>query len=495
MQPRSAQQRLTRRDFIRRAGALGLSAPAIGALLAACGTPAATSPAATVGAASTQVAPTVMAAATQVASGGAMPTVAAAATQVAGSGAVPTVAAMATQAAPTIAAVATQAAGGPSASPPTGSPGASSGAGTRTGVTDTEIVVGSWGPQSGPAAAYGAIDRTLAGYFKMVNEQGGINGRQVKFVYEDDGYQPSRTQQVVKKLAEDDKVFCFVSGLGTPNNLAVMDYLVQNNIPHIAPATGSSAMSKPLKKNVFALQTNYIVEATLITRYGLDTLGSKKFAVFYQNDAFGKEGFDSVNAELKKRGIPEAAGVTYETSDTNFSAQALKLQTTGADTLVIWAVPKPGASILVEIQKIGFTPKLLASAVINDPSLFQLAGTAVEGLYAGSWLPEYTDTSNPKIADFQAFMKKYLPNEQIGGFALSGYVEGQLATEGLYRAGKDLTREGLINAMEQLTDWTGSAVPKISYSPTNHQGANAIYFQQARQNKWVKVTDFIQYTP
>src|SRR5262245_53018173 len=134
--------------------------------------------------------------------------------------------------------------------------GAATTGGASTGVTDSEIVLGSWGPQDGPAGAYGVIDRTIAAYFKMVNEQGGINRRQIKFVYENDSYQPAKTVAAVKKLAEEDKVFALVAGLGTPNNLAVMEYLVQNNIPHFAPATGSTAMSQPMKKNVFALQAN-----------------------------------------------------------------------------------------------------------------------------------------------------------------------------------------------------------------------------------------------
>ncbi|HET9223086.1 MAG TPA: ABC transporter substrate-binding protein, partial [Roseiflexaceae bacterium] len=300
----------------------------------------------------------------------------------------------------------------PAASAATAAPagGAATSGGTTTGVTDGEIMLGSWGPQDGPAGAYGVIDRTIAAYFKMVNEQGGINGRQIKFVYENDSYQPAKTVAAVKKLAEEDKIFALIAGLGTPNNLAVMEYLVQNNIPHFAPATGSTLMSQPLKKNVFALQVNYRVEATLLTRYAVDTLKSQKIAVFYQNDAFGKEGFESVNAVLKERGLGEATGVTYETSDTNYSSQALKLQTSGADTVVIWAVPKPGGGIIAEMDKIGFKPKLLASAVINDPAIFQLAGSGIEGLVTTAWLPDFRDTSNPKIAAYQEFMKKYLPN-------------------------------------------------------------------------------------
>jgi branched-chain amino acid transport system substrate-binding protein len=359
------------------------------------------------------------------------------------------------------------------------------------GVTATEVVVGSWGPQDGPAGFYGAIDRTVDAYFKMVNDQGGINGRKIRFIYENDSYQPAKTVAAVKKLVEEDKVFALVGGLGTPNNAAVMDYLVQNNVPHVWPATGTTALAVPFKKNIYAVQLNYTTEATLATQYALDQMGAKKIAVFYQNDAFGKEGLDAVQAELKKRGLPAATGVSYETADTNFSAQALKLQTTGADTLILYAVPKPGGSVIAEMSKIGYAPKLLSSSVINDPSIFQLAGPAINGMLIEAWLPAFDDVSNPKIVEYQAFMAKYAPKEQIGGFTESGYAYGQVFIEALKRAGKELTREGFMANLDQMQNFTGSLVPSLSYSATDHAGVKAAYFQAAKDGKFVTLTGFI----
>ena len=359
------------------------------------------------------------------------------------------------------------------------------------GVTDTEVVIGSWGPQDGPAGFYGAIDRTIDAYFKKINDDGGINGRKIRFIYENDSYAPAKTVAAVKKLVEEDKVFALVGGLGTAHNLAVMDYLVQNNVPHVWPATGTTALAVPLKKNVFAVQLNYTTEATLATQYALDTLSSKKFAVFYQNDAFGKEGLDAVQAELAKRKLAPATAVSYEVTDTNFSAQALKLQTSGADTVILYAVPKPGGSIVAEMGKIGFSPKLLSSSVINDPSIFQLAGTAIEGMLIEAYLPAFDDLTNPKIVDYQAFMAKYAPKEQIGGFTEAGYGYAQVFIEALKRAGKDLTRDGFITNLDQMKDFTGSVVPSLSYSPTDHAGVKAAYFQSAKGGKFVTLTGYI----
>lgn len=359
------------------------------------------------------------------------------------------------------------------------------------GVTDSEVVIGSWGPQDGPAGAYGVIDRVIDVYFKKVNDEGGINGRKIRFIYENDSYQPAKTVAAVKKLVEEDKVFALVGGLGTPNNLAVMDYLVQNNVPHVWPATGTTALAVPLKKNIYAVQLNYTTEATLLAQYALDTLRSKKFAVFYQNDAFGKEGLDAVQAELKKRGLAPADAVSYELTDTNFSAQALKLQTSGADSVILYAVPKPGGSVVAEMGKIGFKPKLLSSSVINDPAIFQLAGPAIDGMLIEAYLPAFDDVSNPKIVEYQAFMAKYAPKEQIGGFSEAGYAYAQVMVEALKRAGKDLTREGFMTNLDQMKDFKGSLIPSLSYSPTDHAGVKAAYFQAAKDGKFVTVTDYI----
>ena len=361
------------------------------------------------------------------------------------------------------------------------------------GVTASEVVIGSWGPQDGPAGAYGVIDRTIDAYFKMINDQGGVNGRTIRFIYENDSYQPAKTLAAVKKLVEQDKVFALVGGLGTAHNLTVMDYLVQNNVPHVWPATGTTQLAVPLKKNIYAVQLNYTTEATLLTQYGLDTMSAKKLAVFYQNDAFGKEGLDAVQAELSKRGLPAATGVSYETTDTNFSAQALKLQTSGADTVVLYAVPGPGGAVVAEMGKIGFAPKLLSSSVINDPSIFKLAGSAINGMLIEAYLPAFDDTSNPKIVAYQAFMAKYAAKEQIGGFSEAGYAYGQVFIEALTRAGKELTREGFEANLDKMTNFTGSLVPSLSYTPTDHAGLKTAYFQSAsaKDGKFTTVTGYI----
>ncbi len=372
---------------------------------------------------------------------------------------------------------------------------APAGPGNSTGVSDTEIVLGSWGPQSGPTAAYGVVDRAIAAYFKKVNEEGGINGRKISFKYEDDGYNSARTIGVVKKLIEQDKVFALVGGLGTDNNLAVMDYLVSNNIPHVAPATGASGICcQPLKKNIFALQTNYQVEATLLTRYGIDNLKLKKAAVFYQNDPFGTEGFENIQAELKARALPPAVGVSYAKTDKDFSSQALVLRQSGADTLLMWSTPQPTAGLLKEIEKLGWKPTVIMSVTNNDPVLLNTAGSAIEGAWSAAWLPD-PNGDDPKSVRYREFMKKYMPEEAIGSFTVVGMAYGELMSEALRRAGRNLTRESLIAALETFKDWNEGLPYKVNYSPTNRQGQNALYVLQAKDGKWLRKSDVLELKP
>jgi len=206
-----------------------------------------------------------------------------------------------------------------------------------TGVTDSEIVIGMWLPLSGNASIYAPIVEVKEAYFKMVNEQGGINGRKIRYIQEDDQYDPAKTVPLVKKMVEEDKVFAFLGGLGTPNGVAVLDYVTKAGVPHIAPSSGSG-WSEPIQPGYHAWQLNYKTEADILVKYGTDTQNLKKFAIFYQNDDFGKEGYNEAKARLQKSGAELVAEVPYNTSDTDYSAHALKMQQSGAEAVLTWAV-------------------------------------------------------------------------------------------------------------------------------------------------------------
>jgi len=358
----------------------------------------------------------------------------------------------------------------------------------EVGVTATTIRLGTYQPLSGPLAPYGALGRTIEAYFKMVNDRGGIHGRKIELLIRDDAYNPANTRVVVKELVEREKVFAIVGGLGTPTGLAVMDYLNERGVPHVAPASGYSGWANPPKKYIFAWSTNYAVESRLLTKYAIERLKARQLAVFYQNDPFGKEGLEGVTDMAGTLGVPVATAVSYERTDTDFSAHALKLQRSGADAVLIWATSKPTAALLKEAVKLGYRPHWISSLVNLDPVMFTLAGDAWEGVIVAS---PYTLYNSPKAAPYRAFMKRYLPHERIGGFSLGGYAIAEVVVEALRRAGRDLTRERLVQALESFREWNGVIARRVTWGPGRRQALNAMFFARAEKGEFVQISDWL----
>jgi branched-chain amino acid transport system substrate-binding protein len=264
----------------------------------------------------------------------------------------------------------------PTPEPPTAVPG------NTTGVTDTTIKLGSFAALSGPVAPIGIpCSHGYLAYYQWVNDQGGINGRKIDITVEDDAFDPSKTVAATKKLVEQDQVFAIVSPLGTPGNMAVMQYLVDNNIPVFCPHSGASAWAFPLKPNYFALQPNYTVEGRTLAQYAVNVLGAEKIALFHVNDDFGNEEANAFKSELAKMGKGTiVAEVAHEGTDTDFSSYAIKLQEANPDLVVLSSYLAGAAGVLKESELLAFKPMWLASYVISDPVIVTVAGaSAMEG--------------------------------------------------------------------------------------------------------------------
>ena len=183
------------------------------------------------------------------------------------------------------------------------------------GVTDTEIHIGQWGPQTGPAAAWGSVARGTDAYFKMINAEGGIHGRKIIHHMFDDGYNPAKTKAGVKELQEGTGMFAWVSGVGTAPGLAVKDYLMKRHIPWVGPSSGSLHWVTPPEKYLFTVYPMYATEAQILCRYAVEKLGKKKFAIIYQNDDYGKNGVLGAKKELAKHGMKLVAEVAVEVKE------------------------------------------------------------------------------------------------------------------------------------------------------------------------------------
>ena len=202
------------------------------------------------------------------------------------------------------------------------------------GVTDTEIHLGQWGPQTGPAAAWGAVARGTGDYFKWINDNGGINGRKIVYHMFDDGYNPAKTKAGVKELQEGTGIFAWAGGVGTSPGLAVKSYLAKRNVPWVGPATGSREFVNPPQKTLFAVYPLYEGEAKVLVNYAIETMGKKRIAIGYLNDGYGKNGLRGALSSLESHGLKAVAQVPFEAKDSDLKPHIMKVRQAKPDMVL-----------------------------------------------------------------------------------------------------------------------------------------------------------------
>lgn len=356
---------------------------------------------------------------------------------------------------------------------------------TAPGVTADTIRLGTFCDQSGPNATLGlAAMRGCAACYDHVNRWGGVHGRRIELLVEDDGFDPRRTRRAVEKLVERDEVFAIVSPLGTVTNLAVLDYLLERAIPVISPHSGISTWSTPLKRTYFALQPSYQVEGRLLAQYALDVLQPERVAVFAVDDQFGQEGSTAFIAELARSGVEPVLTLVHPAGQSTPEAWAAELAAHQPDLVLLYTYVKLAADLLRAAHQAGLRPAWLSSYVNSGPDLFRFAGTAAtHGLRATSY------SSGPRYHRgerlFRKVMERRYGEQDPGAHSRIGYAAAQLVVEGLKRTGPELTREGLIAALEGIEAWTGGLLPPISYSPTDHRGLTTLALLRALHGHWI----------
>ena len=363
------------------------------------------------------------------------------------------------------------------------------------GVTGTEIIVGATGPQTGPAALWGAVGRGTGLFFKGINDEGGIHGRKIKFLLRDDGYQPAKTKAIGTEFVEQDKIFAVVGCIGVGPGMSVRDYYTENKV--IMASFGCSGVTnwiQPFNRYIFPVYPLYVDEAKALTRYFYENMKLTKVAVFYQNDDYGKQGLDGVERYEKEKGLKAAAALSAEVTDRDLSSHALKLKNSGAEAVVMWAMPTHAALLLTECAKIGYKPQWGTSSTLSDATLMM---QITQGLWAGmihSNFGDLPDSNHPLMVKYRAWHQKYEPNERWGTFYYAGIIFAEPLVEGLRRAGRNLTPDTFIKAMETLGGWQGIGMP-ITFTPTDHQGGKHVFFGQVQPDGSIKrLTDWIKIT-
>ena len=368
------------------------------------------------------------------------------------------------------------------------------------GVTDTEIHIGQWGPQTGPAAAWGSVARGTDAYFKMINDEGGINGRKLVLHMFDDGYNPAKTMAGVKELQEGKGMFAWVSGVGSATGLAVRDYLMERKIPWVGPAAGNQVWVTPPSKYLFAVYPHYFIEAKALCNYGATKLGKKKFAIIYQNDAYGKEGLAGAQEELGKLGLKLVESVPVETTDTDLKPHVMKLKQSEADVVLLWVTPSHAVRITGTSAAMQFAPQWMSTSTCSD---FPFMNTISKGLWTGviaASFGEVPDSPNALMQKYKKAHEKYAAKEERWGtFFYAGFGFVEPAVEALKRCGKDVTRDRFVMEMEGLKNFKG-ILGKVSFKPFNEkdpssrQGTNEVFLAQCTETGGYKIlTDWMKY--
>jgi branched-chain amino acid transport system substrate-binding protein len=358
------------------------------------------------------------------------------------------------------------------------------------GISKDTIKLGSYLPlQSGLAAGATQMKEGTEAYFKYVNDQGGVHGRKIEWIVENDSYNPQQTVAVVKKLVDRDDVFAIVSTLGTVTNLAVLPFLAQRGVPVINPAGGHLNLNKPKDKNVFGLLPLSSEIGESMADYALNKLGAKRIGIFFQNDQFGKDQRDGAVEYLKKKNMTPAAEASYVPADVDVSAQVIALRQANPDAVLLAVIPKHGSLFLKEAQKLGWKPKVVGHNTMADPVVTDLAGDALEGIHV-NLMTAVDSMDRPQVKQANEILAKYSPKTKPGYYPYLGMAGAVIFVEGAKKAGRDLTRAKLISALESTKRIETGLVPPLEWNAKYHGGPLAFGYATWQNGKLKVLQDW-----
>jgi len=362
------------------------------------------------------------------------------------------------------------------------------------GVTKDQIVVGSIQDLSGPLAGFGKqLKLGIQMRADEINESGGINGRKLKMVIEDSGYDPKKGLLAAQKMVQQDKIFAMVGTLGTGVAMASFQPMFEKNVPNLFPLTAAREMYEPLGKLKFSFAAPYYDQVRTGVKWMAKERGSKKFCTIYQDDEFGLEVFRGAEQGLKDMNQDFAEKTSFKRGATDFSAQVAKMKSSGCDTVVLGTIIRETIGTIGTAKKMGWDPQFIGSSAAYTDLIHKLGGKAMDGLYATfqTGVP-YMDDPSKNLRDWGARYKAKF-NEEPGLFSAYGYLAVDLFYQAAKKAGTNLTTDSLANAFETGSfprDMFGS--PEMKFSKTDHLGNKRSRIGQIQNGKWAGITDYLE---
>lgn len=357
------------------------------------------------------------------------------------------------------------------------------------GVTDDEIVIGSVNDLSGIFAAVGVPATKGANVvFDRVNANGGVHGRKIRYVVEDNGYQMPRAMQGYNKLLNRDKVFAMLQSLGTPMNLAGFKLLDPKGIPNVAPLSAARQMLQEPMKNKFTSFSSYYDQARVGVKYLAQEFGGDKVCTMYLPTDFGKEILEGSQEGAKESGITFAAETTHKPDETDFVGSLSKLKEEGCDIVTIALGVRQAITVVGTAKKMGLTDmKFLGTSASFLTVVAQVPGGVTDGFYAAaSWQDLWARADEPAP---KAFIKEYkaATGEDPVGFSMLGYAAAEMMVKALEAAGPELTHDSFIAAMESLDYQDDLVGNHMTFGPDDHQGADTVYVSVVENGAWKKM--------
>ena len=361
------------------------------------------------------------------------------------------------------------------------------------GVSKTDITLGSIQDLSGPLAGFGKqirLGMTLR--INEINEQGGVNGRKLKLIVEDSGYDPKKAVLAAQKLVNQDKIFAMVGHLGTAQNLAAMPVQFEKNVINFFPVTAAREMYEPFNKLKYSFAATYYDQMKAAVPKLVKEKNAKKVCSMYQDDEFGLEVQRGADDGLKTLGMTMVEKTSFKRGATDFSSQVAKLKAADCDLVVLGTIIRETIGGIGTARKLGYNPVFLGSSAAYTDLIHKLGGKAMDGLYATMTVQQpYLDEASQPIR-FWANKYKTAFNEDPTAFSVYGYTLIDAFIRASQKAGPNLTTESFIKAMDTMVipaDIFGSA--EANFGPQKRLGSNLSRLSQLQDGRWKVVSDYI----
>lgn len=353
----------------------------------------------------------------------------------------------------------------------------------KPGFDDKEIRIAQFGPQTGPAAPWGAVARGAGLLFDMVNEEGGIHGRKIKYFSRDDQYNPAQTAAIVKELVEKEGIFSFTGGVSSAGGNAVKGFLADNRILWVTPgsagvntdgAGGIDPVMNPYRYYSYPLFQD---EASVLTKYLVEKKGFKRIGFLYQNDSYGKSGLAGCVQRLDTYKMKLAECIPVEPTDKDLASQMLKFKNANLDAIIMWVSPTLGAITMKTAANVGLKTQWVSCDGLSDyPLMYKITGGLWEGVITGAFAPT-PDSTEPLVVKYREAAKRLAPKERWGVFYMAGIQFAEPLVEALKRVGPNLSTEAVIAQLNTFKDWKGIG-GKITWNKNRHQGTDSVQIQQ-----------------